>query len=122
GRDVAGAAGEIHLECLRLLVLPFLAGQTAEIGTDPAVAVIAHRVRGIVAQGGQRLVVVPETQRLQPRIDQAFRGVARPRIGRGPVADETNLAIVAENTPVGGHLLDAGLAYSNVGECRSLPE
>src|SRR5262249_39920236 len=64
GRDVAAAAGEINLKNLRLLVLAFLPRQATEIAADPAVPVVAHRMRGVITQRGQRLGAVPEAQRL----------------------------------------------------------
>ena len=36
---------------------------------DPAVPVVAHRVGGVVMEGGQRPGAVPEAQRLQPGVD-----------------------------------------------------
>ena len=72
-RDVAGAAGEINLKDCRILFLPFLPGQAAEVAADVPLAVIAHGMRRVVTQGGQRLTAVPETERLEPWIDQPFR-------------------------------------------------
>ena len=48
GGDVAGAAVVVHLEDVWFLVLSFLSGHAAEIGTDSAVAVVADRIHRVI--------------------------------------------------------------------------
>jgi len=51
GRDVARTAGEVQVAAARLVHLAAFASQAGEITAHPAVAVIAHRMRGIVMTG-----------------------------------------------------------------------
>ena len=56
----------------RLLALALLAGEADKIGGHPAVAVKAHRVRGVVVEGGDFFGAVVERDGAQERVDRAF--------------------------------------------------
>src|SRR6185312_14623858 len=115
GRDVAAAAVEVHLEDAGMLVLAFLPGEPAEVGSDAAIAVIAHRMASISVQFGERRAVVPETERPHHRVDEPFRGVADLRLLGRTVAGELHLA-VNDDAAIASYLLDLRLTDADVRE------
>src|SRR5215207_4522946 len=92
-RHVAAAAAGVDLENSGSSVLPLLPRQAHEVSRYAALSVVAHRMRGVDVQSGQRLCFVPKTKGAQERIDEArFRSVgggiaarAGPSEGHGTV-------------------------------------
>src|SRR5207244_11778337 len=119
GSEVAAAAVEVHLEDACVLVLSLLAGQAAEVRTDPAVAVIAHRMASVGVQRRERLVAVPEAEGPQKRVDQALGLVADFRHFGGAVAGELYLAI-DDDAAVRCDLLNLGRTGTDVSEVPGL--
>src|SRR5882724_5205474 len=64
GGDVAGAAGEVHLEDIAIFLLAFSPRQPTKIAADAPVAVITHRMSGVMTQRGLRLGAMPKTHGL----------------------------------------------------------
>ena len=109
GADVAAGPVEVDVGDPGGL-LTLVAGDAGEVGVGHAGAVIALRVRGVVGQGHDRRVAVPEADHLEHRVDRADRHVPDLRVGAGGVADVLDLAVGAEDPAVRRHLLDLGLA------------
>src|SRR5215471_3200133 len=93
-RYIACAAGEVNLKHLHVFVLTLLSSQTAKIACDPAIPVVAHRVRGIVMHGYLGFIALPKADGLQPGVNQAFRRLTNLGILGRTIASELNLPIL----------------------------
>ncbi len=69
-------------------------------------------------QGCQGLLVVPETERLQPRIDQPFRLGLDSWVFGGAVTDLFHLAVHTDNTAIRGDFLHLCLADADMSKDR----
>ena len=113
GSDVASAAGEIHMRHAIVARAP-LACDAHEIARDHAVAVVAHRVGGVVIQRGQFAPAIPEGDGLEHRINGALRLLTQRRVLGGARAHADDLALRAHDAAVGGDLFDFRLAVREV--------
>ena len=119
--DVAAASRDVDLRHPRQTPLPGPASQPDEVGRDPAPPVVAHRVDRVVAQGQERLVAVPEAQRLEPGVDGPLRGVVGGRVVRGARAVVRRWSRRADITAVRGDLLHPRLADAEMGDAPGRP-
>ena len=114
GGHVPGAAGEVEVRHpgLRGPPVPRL---PHELRVHHAGAVHAGGVHGVVVRGGQRLILVPESDRLQHRVDQPFGCGAHHRVARPGQAHGPHGAVLSDQAPVGGDAVHPRLAGGEVG-------
>lgn len=118
GGDVAAATGEVDLRDVGKVFLPAPARQSGKVGGDFPGAVIAHRVRGVVAQRGQRGVSAPKTQGLEHGVNGSFAGLAGDHVARGAAAAVGHFAVGELVAAVGGDLLDPRLTQADLADGR----
>jgi len=73
GGDVTGTAGEVNVSAGGLFALPLLAGQANKIAADVALAVVAHRMRGVVVAGDDFFGAAVIGDGFELWIDESFR-------------------------------------------------
>ncbi len=116
GPDVPAAAVEIQMRTAGFQGLLSLAGQSAEVGRDLPVAVVAHRVAGVIVAGGDPLVSAVERNRSQIGVDQSLRLRSQGGIGATTTTHLVNLAIRSEDAAIGGDFLDGAATRGDVCE------
>ena len=90
------------MDGVRFVRLTAFPGQTHEFARDPSVAVVAHRVRGIVVARRQFFIAFVERNRLEPRIDEAFRQLLQFGVPRRTAPPKLDLPISSDKAAVRG--------------------
>ena len=111
---VTAATGDIDLQGVRCVLLQTRAGHADEVRRDVAVAVVTHRVRRIAAHSRDRVIAVPETEGLDPRVDRPQRLGSNLRITSGTTASPRDRAILAHVSAIRSEVVDLGLSHAKV--------
>ena len=98
--DVAAGPVEVDVQRARDGELAHEARDAGKIRVRDAGAVIALRMRGVIAQHGDRSFPVPETHQRDLRIDRALRFRPERRVGGRGVAHGADLAVGPEDAAV----------------------
>jgi hypothetical protein len=114
GGDVAAASGAVHLEDAGVVGLAAGAGEADEVARHGAVAVGAHGVDGVGMQGGEGLVVVPETEGAQEGVDASLGLGLGVGVAGGAASGEGGRAVGEEVAAVGGDPIDRGAAEADL--------
>ena len=116
--DIAAATRDVDLRHVRQGLLPSPASHAHEVGRDASLAVVAHRMNRVVAQGQEGLFAVPEAQRLEPGVDGPLGGLVGPGVARCAGAVVQDGAVRQDIAAVGGDLVDPRLADADVADAK----
>ena len=105
---------QIDLDHGRTVLLHALPGEADVVARNEPLAVVRNRVNGKARDDRDRFVALPETQRLEPRIDQALRQRPQLRIGNNRRAVKRDAAVGRLNAPIRSDGIDSALPGTDV--------
>src|SRR6516162_11690995 len=116
GGDVSAATRGVHLERRLVIRLPSGPRQSDEIARNQAATVNAHGMRRVTAQRGDRLLVVPEADCFEERVDGPCGRFPRLGIAHEAATAKLRLAVAADPPAIRRHAIDACLAQSQMSD------